>query len=343
MIKLEVFDPAMCCSTGICGNSVDPTLVTFASDLEWLKKQGVDVVRYGLSFEPAEFVKNEAVKTTLQCEGNVCLPIIVIGGEIISKASYPSRAKLAEMSNIEYNQQEAPPIHREENCCCGVDCDCSHIQQKVTNDYLPELDCASAPAEDNCCCGGNCDSNSTKQEKDSSCGPECDCHNSVLSNKSKIILFIIVLLIMAGIVAVKFCCKAGAAEVKKGVQTISTEKFTENITSLGQLSTSQGVAFIYIPTIKNEKISNKIKAAMLSAQSTLKSKNIIASLYTINPKSLEYPQIASKTTPPAILTLYKGKSKNYVSGAINPTRLLQSYMASTQEGACGAGCPCHKK
>ncbi len=39
--------------------------MTFASDLEWLKKQGVDVVRHGLSFEPAEFVKDEAVKDLL--------------------------------------------------------------------------------------------------------------------------------------------------------------------------------------------------------------------------------------------------------------------------------------
>jgi len=88
MLKLEVFDPPMCCATGICGNSVDPKLVTFASDLEWLKKQGVDVVRHGLSFEPAEFVKNEAVKSTLQSDGDGCLPILVIDNKIISKACY---------------------------------------------------------------------------------------------------------------------------------------------------------------------------------------------------------------------------------------------------------------
>lgn len=125
MLKLKVFDPAMCCSTGICGNSVDPKLVTFAADLEWLKKQGIDVVRHGLSFEPAEFVSNEAIKNLLNKEGNDCLPALLIDKEIVSKGCYPSRKKLAEICGIEwkaeYEKQEATPIEIE---TCGPDCDC---------------------------------------------------------------------------------------------------------------------------------------------------------------------------------------------------------------------------
>ena len=80
---------------------------------------------------------------------------------------------------------------------------------------------------------------------------------------------------------------------------------------------------------------------MVSAQNALNAKNISASLYTISPKSPEYVQVASQTTPPAILTIYNGKGKNYVSGPINQTKLLQSYMAASMPGCC-AGCPCHK-
>lgn len=326
MLKLEVFDPPMCCATGICGTNVDPTLVIFASDLEWLKKQGVDVVRHGLSFEPAEFVKNDVVKDTLSSDGNGCLPIILLDKEFISKGCYPSRAKLAEICKIEYSEQEAPPVHREENCCCGIDCECDNAHPAKSCSPEINCDCTNAAVEDNCFCG-----------------PECDCHKSYFSNNAKKIIFVIVLLIIFGIIAVKLSSKAGAAEVKKSTQTIASEKFGETLESLSQISASQGVAFIYIPTKNNEKISGSIKKAMLSAQSALKAKNITASLYTMNPKSLEYPQIASKTTPPAILTVYKGKSKNYVSGKINQTRLLQSYMTATQEGACGAGCPCHRR
>jgi len=278
MLKLEVFDPAMCCATGICGNSVDPKLVTFASDLEWLKKQGVDVVRHGLSFESAEFVKNEAVKNTLQSDGNDCLPIIVIDNKIVSKACYPSREKLAELCKVQYDAREDIPVQIEESYGCGTD---------------------------------------------------CDCHKSNVSDNSKKILFIVVILIMVGIIAFKFSCKAGATDLYK------------NITAVSQINSSEDVAFIYIPTTKNEKISSQIKSAMVSAQKTLKAKNISTSLYIISPKSLEYAQVASQTTPPAILTIYKGKGKNYVSGAINQTKLLQSYMTASMP-RCGAECPCHK-
>ena len=44
--KLEVFDPPMCCTTGICGPSVDPALVQFAADLQWLADQRVHLERY---------------------------------------------------------------------------------------------------------------------------------------------------------------------------------------------------------------------------------------------------------------------------------------------------------
>lgn len=125
MLKLEVFDPPMCCATGICGNNVDPKLITFASDLEWLKKQGVDVVRYGLSFEPNEFVKNEDVKTTLQKEGNDSLPIVVADNQLAYKGIYPSREQLAQTCNIawkdEFATEETPKIEAE---ICGPDCDC---------------------------------------------------------------------------------------------------------------------------------------------------------------------------------------------------------------------------
>jgi len=56
MQKIQVFDPPMCCSTGVCGLEVDPALVRFAADLEWLKESGVDVERFNLSQEPAAFV-----------------------------------------------------------------------------------------------------------------------------------------------------------------------------------------------------------------------------------------------------------------------------------------------
>ena len=48
MTRLQVFDGPMCCSTGVCGPTVDPRLAQVAADLEWLKTQGVQVERFNL-------------------------------------------------------------------------------------------------------------------------------------------------------------------------------------------------------------------------------------------------------------------------------------------------------
>ena len=55
-MRLEVFDPAMCCSTGVCGPSPNPALAPFAADLDWVAAQGVGVRRYNLGQEPGAFV-----------------------------------------------------------------------------------------------------------------------------------------------------------------------------------------------------------------------------------------------------------------------------------------------
>src|SRR5688572_20996710 len=94
-MKLEVFDPPMCCSTGVCGAEIDPVLPRFASDLEWLKTLGVNVERYNLAQQPGVFVANESVKTALHEESNGCLPLILVDGRVISRAAYPDRAVLA--------------------------------------------------------------------------------------------------------------------------------------------------------------------------------------------------------------------------------------------------------
>ena len=66
MKKVEVFDPPMCCSTGVCGPSVDPALARFAADLHWLANQRIAVERYNLAQQPQAFAANEVVKAALK-------------------------------------------------------------------------------------------------------------------------------------------------------------------------------------------------------------------------------------------------------------------------------------
>ncbi|MBT8336724.1 MAG: arsenite efflux transporter metallochaperone ArsD [Gemmatimonadetes bacterium] len=89
-----MYDPAMCCSTGVCGSEVDPALVRFAADLDWVEKRGVRVRRYNLAQEPGAFVREPLVRHALQEQGEDALPLIVQGGRVLSHGRYPSREEL---------------------------------------------------------------------------------------------------------------------------------------------------------------------------------------------------------------------------------------------------------
>lgn len=135
MPKLEVFDPAMCCSTGICGPSVNPALIRFAADLDWLSKQGVEVRRYNLSQEPAAFAGNSLVREKLASDSTTCLPLILLDGVEKSAATYPSRQQLAELTGVTpgVNSEAAPPVSTPINLTmaetsagkCSSDCACN--------------------------------------------------------------------------------------------------------------------------------------------------------------------------------------------------------------------------
>jgi hypothetical protein len=113
MPKLQVFDPAMCCATGVCGPNVNPVLPRLAADLEWLKELGVEVERFNLAQQPAAFRDNVAVRETLAKEGVECLPLFQVDGVTISKGAYPTRMQLAEWVGL-----TAPSSAQTNACCC---------------------------------------------------------------------------------------------------------------------------------------------------------------------------------------------------------------------------------
>ncbi len=104
MKRVEVFDPPMCCSTGVCGPKVDPALVKFAADLHWLANQRIAVERYNLAQQPQAFASNALVKTALHDHGNDCLPLILLDGSIISEGRYPSREELARLTGVQADE-----------------------------------------------------------------------------------------------------------------------------------------------------------------------------------------------------------------------------------------------
>ena len=104
MTMLQVFDPAMCCPTGVCGPRVDPALTRFAADVNWLKSQGVRVERFNLAQEPGAFAKNQVVEQMLAKVGTACLPILLVDGQVVSQGVYPSRGELIAFTGISAQQ-----------------------------------------------------------------------------------------------------------------------------------------------------------------------------------------------------------------------------------------------
>lgn len=100
MTLVQVFDPPMCCSTGVCGPKVDPELPRFSADLEWLKRQGLTVERFNLTHQPDAFVKNAVVRESLRTRGEKCLPLILVDGEVVAQGTYPPREELVVLAGM---------------------------------------------------------------------------------------------------------------------------------------------------------------------------------------------------------------------------------------------------
>ena len=101
MKTLTVYDPVLCCSSGVCGPSVDQSLVAFAADLKWLAGKGFMVQRFNMGKEPDKFVEQPKVYALLKQHGIGVLPAIVVNDELVKWGEYPTRTELGELVEIE--------------------------------------------------------------------------------------------------------------------------------------------------------------------------------------------------------------------------------------------------
>ena len=100
MKKIEIFDPAMCFPTGLCGTNIDPELMRIAVVIETLKKQGIIVTRHNLRDEPQVYVSNKTVNEHLQKYGADALPITLVDGEIAVSKTYPTTKQMSKWTGI---------------------------------------------------------------------------------------------------------------------------------------------------------------------------------------------------------------------------------------------------
>lgn len=107
MSKMEIYDPAMCCSTGVCGPSVNPELIRVAAVIENLKKNGIEIKRHNLSSEPQAYMHNAVISKELHTKGAKILPITLVDGKIVKEAGHLTNEEFAAYLGVDLDKVQS--------------------------------------------------------------------------------------------------------------------------------------------------------------------------------------------------------------------------------------------
>lgn len=120
MKKMEIFDHAMCCSSGLCGPAINPELIRVAAVIENLKKNGIEVKRHNLSSEPQSFIQNKAVAKELNAKGTKVLPITIVDNKIVKEAEYLTNKEFLDFLEVSPDKiQSNTDETKAHGCNCG--------------------------------------------------------------------------------------------------------------------------------------------------------------------------------------------------------------------------------
>jgi hypothetical protein len=87
---VEFFDPPMCCPTGLCGPTLDQTLLDVNEMIMSLQRENLRVERYQMSSNPNAFLSNAEVMKLVREKQMEALPIIIVRGKVVKVGAYPS-------------------------------------------------------------------------------------------------------------------------------------------------------------------------------------------------------------------------------------------------------------
>lgn len=93
-VDVEIFDPPMCCPTGMCGPTIDQTLLDLSEMLMTLESKGISVARYQMASHPNAFLSNAEVMKIVREQQMAALPIVAVRGKVIKVGGYPSQAEV---------------------------------------------------------------------------------------------------------------------------------------------------------------------------------------------------------------------------------------------------------
>jgi len=100
MPVINVYEPALCCSTGVCGPGLDQALVTFTADFDHLRGLGAEISRHNLASDPAAFAENASVRSFLEVAGSAGLPLTMVDGVTVATGTYPARDQLLRYAGL---------------------------------------------------------------------------------------------------------------------------------------------------------------------------------------------------------------------------------------------------
>lgn len=143
MTTIQIFEPGLCCGTGICGVEVDQQLITFSADMDWVRTEGGDVTRFNLAQEPLAFAENDVTRAFLHLVGQEGLPVVLVDGATVLTGRYPSRAELARWAAI-----GTAPLS-------GTSSSPTAVQPEGSSRLLP-MATDQGQSESACCSGPSC-------------------------------------------------------------------------------------------------------------------------------------------------------------------------------------------
>lgn len=122
MPTIQVFEPALCCTTGVCGPDVDEALVTFTADIDHVQQQGVDIARHNLANDPMAFAEEPVVARFLSTVGSDGLPLVLVDGVTVLTGRYPTRDMLARFAGVAAADRPVLTLAEGGGCCSGSGC-----------------------------------------------------------------------------------------------------------------------------------------------------------------------------------------------------------------------------
>ena len=123
MAAIRIYEPALCCDTGVCGVDVDQSLVEVTATVRSLQDLGADIQRHNLANDPLAFTTDETVRAFMHVVGSTGLPLTVVDGVTVATGAYPSKAQLLAYAGLtDTDPVERPQLgltDKSESGCCG--------------------------------------------------------------------------------------------------------------------------------------------------------------------------------------------------------------------------------